>query len=195
MIVEGGGWHKFIYSCSAHAQLISFGIDCLYSLWARTYEYEPPPQLSISNRMWHFLVTLVMHFTRRIWFSKISTDFRNASYYKCPSFRIIGMYSIASFSIILYLVPVPDCFANFRNPDYRASPPPLCISFFVVKMDVISRPLHIFPVLVFKNSILSKAIGKYACHKEKTVIKGWSKWPRQPTKRPWGCAMFHILVR
>jgi hypothetical protein len=34
-----GGGQIFIYSCSA--QLISFEIDCFYSLWTRIYEYLP----------------------------------------------------------------------------------------------------------------------------------------------------------
>jgi hypothetical protein len=43
------GGQIFIYSCSA--RLISFEIDCFYSLWTRIYEYLPP-QLSIFRRLW-----------------------------------------------------------------------------------------------------------------------------------------------
>ena len=44
--ISGGGGHIFMYSCCA--SLISFEIDCFYSLWTRVYEYVPPsPQLSI----------------------------------------------------------------------------------------------------------------------------------------------------
>ena len=36
----GGGGLMFIYSCSA--QFISFEIDCVYGVWTRIYEYQPP---------------------------------------------------------------------------------------------------------------------------------------------------------
>ena len=49
--IIGGGGQIFIYSCSA--QLISFEIDCFYSLWTRIYEYLPP-QLSIFRRLWYY---------------------------------------------------------------------------------------------------------------------------------------------
>jgi hypothetical protein len=40
----------FIYSCSA--QLISFEIDCFYSLWTRIYEYLPPQLSTIPSPLW-----------------------------------------------------------------------------------------------------------------------------------------------
>ena len=47
--IDNWGGQIFIYSCSA--QLISFEIDCFYSLWTRIYEYLPP-LLSIFRRLW-----------------------------------------------------------------------------------------------------------------------------------------------
>jgi hypothetical protein len=47
--IDNLGGQIFIYSCSA--QLISFEIDCFYSLWTRIYEYLPP-QLSIFRSFW-----------------------------------------------------------------------------------------------------------------------------------------------